>query len=399
MQAGNRLAETFFNADTQRFFSPARWFWGPSALAHGTELVGELERPLLVVDAALLAHPATQSLTAAGDWSGRIIHSGMTLTERCRELAPRLAGAGAIVTVGGGSATDTVKAALAEWLYGDLDGVGMGPRRGEAPIKGRKRPLLVSFPSTCGAGAEASRYYVSYRQADRAKVHGKSWALVADWIFGDPAFLGDAPRTLLVETAFDAFVHFWESYLCRHEAGPLSRALSMHGMDTVLQALPRALAGDLTALTQLIYAGTLGGVAISNVRTGHIHEAAGPLLEACELSHGATLFIFFAPALEQFGPVVAADPALTSLLERHCGKGSNAVAPLAEWWQSRFDEAGSLTSITAELRHRDSPQLRQAIFTRVVADQVWCNKESPVALDAVAIETFVSRALGARRQP
>lgn len=397
MRAGNRLAESFFNADTQRFFSPAKWFWGPSAVARGAELVSELERPLLVVDAALLAHPVTQSLMTAGNWSDKIIHSGITLTERCRELAPQLADAGAIVTVGGGSAIDTVKTALAEWLYGDLDGVGMGPRRGEAPIIGRKRPLLVCFPSTCGSGAEASRYYVSYRQADRAKVHGKSWALVADWIFGDPAFLRDAPRRLLVETAFDAFVHFWESYLCRHEAGLLSRALAVHGMETILQALPRALAGDCGALTPLIYAGTLGGVAISNVRTGHIHEAAGVLLEACELSHGATLFVFFDAALAQVSPIVAADPTLTSLLERYCGEGPDAVAPLGAWWKSCFDEVGSLASITAELRHRDNPQLRQAISSRVVADRVWCTKESPVALDAAAIERFVSGALDVRR--
>lgn len=393
MQAGNRLAETFFNADTQRFFSPARWLWGPTALARGIELVSEFKRPVLVIDAALTAHPAAQSLKAAGNWAGSLVHCGITLTERCRELAPRLAEAEAIVTVGGGSVTDTVKAALAEWLYGDLDGVGMGPRRGEAPIDGRKRPLLLSFPSTCGAGAEASRYYVSYRQADRAKVHGKSWALVADWIFGDPAFLGDAPGSLLVETAFDAFVHFWESYLCRYEAGPLSRALSIHGMDTVLQALPRALAGDTTALTPLIYAGTLGGMAISNVRTGHIHEAAGALLEACDLSHGATLFVFFAPALEQFASVVAADTTLASLLGRHCGGAR--VDALAAWWQARFEDACCLAPIAVALQHQDSTQLRQAIFKRVAADQVWCLKESPVRLDPAAIEAFVDRAFGA----
>jgi alcohol dehydrogenase class IV len=394
MQAGNQLIETFFNRDTQRFYSPAKWFWGASALERGIELISELDYPLLVVDSALVNHPTTRSLAASCNWSNCIVLNGITLTERCHELAPQLSAANSIVTVGGGSTIDTVKAALAEWLYGNLDGVGMGARRGESPIAGRNKPLLISFPSTCGAGAEASRYYVTYRESDHAKVHGKSWTLVADWIFGDPAFLANAPLTLLVETAFDAFVHFWESYHCQHEAGPLSKALSLHGMDVVLQSLPRAQEGDKAALSNLIYAGTLGGVAISNVRTGHIHEAAGSLLEASELSHGATLFVFFAAALEQFCRVVAADSALTNLIYRHCGNGQDTVSPLVDWWQSNFEKSGSLTNISAELSRVNSHLLQQSIISRVTADHVWCKKESPIALDTEAIEAFVVRSLG-----
>lgn len=397
MAPGNRLVETFFNHDTQRFFSPAKWFWGPGALDQCCRLLPEFKGALLVHDQALGQHPGLAAVRGARTWTAQRAAGGFCATESARELVADIAAAETVVAVGGGSIMDLVKGAVAEHLFGDLDGVGMGTHRGTAPLPGRSRPTLVCLPTTCGAGAEASRYYVTYQGATRRKVHGKSWHLVADWIFGDPCFLIDAPKTLLVETAFDAFVHFWESYFCRHEGGWLSRGLALHGMESVLSALPGALSGDPQCAARLSYAGTLGGIAISNVRTGHIHEAAGPLMEATGLSHGATLWVFFPAAARTYGEVVRGEAMLTNLIATTIGQRDASIDGLVAWWAEQFSAAGLLARITAAVAASDGEELRRKIDERVSNDQVWCAKESPVLLDAAAIRRFIDTSLDALR--
>lgn len=395
MTPGNHLTETFFNHATQRFFSPAKWFWGAGALEQCRQILPEFGEALLVYDRGLEAHPGLESVRTAGCWGGQRAVTGFSATEAARELTPHVAAAKAVVAVGGGSVMDLVKAAVAEHLFGDLDGVGMGARRGISPLPGRSRPTLVCVPTTCGAGAEASRYYVTYRGTERSKVHGKSWHLVADWIFSDPLFLAGAPKALLVETAFDAFVHFWESYFCRHEGGWLSRSLSLHGMESILTALPGALAGDQDCLARLSYAGTLGGVAISNVRTGHIHEAAGPLMEATALCHGATLWVFFPAAARWYESLVRNDDALQGVIAAVTGGGDAPVEDLIAWWRALFAAVGSNARIAAALAAADGDALRQRIDERVSDDRVWCAKEAPIYLDAAAIRLFIDTSLGA----
>lgn len=397
MTPGNQLVETFFNHDTQRFFSPAKWFWGPGAVDQCCAVLPEFKDALLVYDQALEQHPGLAAVRAARTWTAQRAAAGFCATESARELVPGIATAATVVAVGGGSIMDLVKGAVAEHLFGDLDGVGMGAHRGMNPLPGRSRPTLICVPTTCGAGAEASRYYVTYQGTRRHKVHGKSWHLVADWIFGDPRFLVDAPKTLLVETAFDAFVHFWESYFCRHEGGWLSRSLSLHGMESVLSALPGALSGNLQCAARLSYAGTLGGVAISNVRTGHIHEAAGPLLEATGLSHGATLWVFFPAAARAYEEVVRGDTMLTNLVETTIGERHASIEGLVAWWAEQFAAAGSLSRISAAVAASDCEDLRRNIDERVSNDRVWCAKESPVPLDAAAVRRFIDTSLDSVR--
>lgn len=397
MTPGNHLTETFFNHATQRFFSPARWFWGPGALEQCRQALPEFGETLLVYDQGLEAHPGLESVRTGRRWNGQRAVAGFSATEAARELTPDVAAANAVVAVGGGSVMDLVKAAVAEHLFGDLDGVGMGPRRGISPLPGRSRPTLVCVPTTCGAGAEASRYYVTYRGNERSKVHGKSWHLVADWIFSDPLFLLGAPKALLVETAFDAFVHFWESYFCRHEGGWLSRSLSLHGMESILAALPGALAEDQDCLARLSYAGTLGGVAISNVRTGHIHEAAGPLMEATALSHGATLWVFFPAAARGYESLVCSDGALQHVIGAATGRGDSSVERLIAWWETHFATVGATARIATAVAAADGEPLRRRIDERVASDRVWCAKESPISLDAAAIGRFIDTSLGASR--
>ena len=63
--------------------------------------------------------------------------------------------------------------------------------------------------------------------------------------------------------------------------------LTVDGMCRVVSGLGgRCRAGPISGRRlELQYAASLGGIAISNVRTGNIHEAAGALLEHSALTH------------------------------------------------------------------------------------------------------------------
>lgn len=395
---GNSLLETFFNSREKRFYSPARWLWGHGVTRQLAPVAAEFECPLLVVDSSLAGHPIVSALRQRVTFIHEFQLTGYPATQSAIELAASLNNIDGVVAIGGGSAIDLAKASLAHYLYGDLDGVGLRHRRGEAPLKGVMRPPLVAVPTTCGSGAEASRYYVTYDRHTRAKVHGKTWQVVSDWIFSDPVFLSTAPARLVIETAFDAFVHFWETYFCRHEASWLSRQLSLHGMGTILRALPAALghfdapARD-AALEELSYAATLGGVAISNVRTGNIHEAAGALFELTELSHGQTLFVFFASAIAQYSECIAGNPELVALIDNSLGRAGSPERTLVAWWQKHFADTGLTQQISESLRRLDQSTAPDRIVSRVCDDLVWCQKESPVRLEERAVREMVDASL------
>ncbi|MEI6726221.1 MAG: iron-containing alcohol dehydrogenase, partial [Actinomycetes bacterium] len=292
-------------------------------------------------------------------------------------------------------------AVIAQRLFGRYDGVGMGDLRGLSPIPGSRKPLFVCLPTTAGTGAEASRYFVAYDSRTGAKVHGKSWQLLADWVLLDPYFLHDSPPALLVASAFDAFTHCWESFLCREERSWFNEMLSIEGMCRVLGALHsivrEADRRDLRRL-ELLYAAAIGGMAISNVRTGDMHEAAGALLQDTDLTHPETLFVFFRDTIEHHRPSLADREALLlpQIGLRAPELDIHTLEELIRWWEDLFEETGLHADIEARLGRVAVPpsELVKHIFDRVRADRVWAEKEGPVPLKDDDIEEIARRSLG-----
>jgi alcohol dehydrogenase class IV len=394
--------ETLFNtAEFKRFHFPGTIVWGRNARTCVAKLLADRASVGLFIDVFFQTHDFVQSLMAS-------LGSRLRFTEICatvpkaqsiKALSARVAMPDAVLSIGGGSTADAAKALIAQWLYDDFDGVGMGARRGLSSRPDRKRPLLISMPTTAGTGADASRYYVTYDAKTNGKVHGKSWQLIADWIVLDPSLLLDSPRTLLVASAFDAFIHFFESFLCRSERSWFGDMLSLDGITRILPALDRILGGSIDEehFLELLYAATIGGMAISNIRTGNIHEAAGALLELSALTHPETLMVFFLPAYRQYRRAIAEREAL---LMRRLGSdapqlGLTNFESVIDWWDRAFESVGLAQRISAGMAALDVPatDLKERIFRRVRDDRVWCTKESPVPLDDQMILSFVDDAL------
>ncbi len=394
---------TFYNTqDVKRFHFPGKILWGKKCRHRLFELVGHESRIALFVDAFFSSHPFMKEVQ---DRYGKQISlleeiKSMPQTHDVRNIAAMAGNRhDVIVSIGGGSTIDTAKAVMAELRYGSFDGVGIGERRGIRPLPGVAKPQFISLPTTAGSGADASRYYVVYDSWTKKKVYGRSWDLVADWILLDPHFIEDAPDRLTISVAFDAFLHLFESFLCRYERSWFNDMLSVDGIARIMEALDRIFyrrQGESEDYLQLLYAATLAGMAVSNVRTGNVHEAAGALLEHTGLTHSETLFFFFRAAYEQYrGAIVERDALLGGRL--HCRAphlGINSIGGMVEWWEKIFAEAGIEASIAAKLK-KDSLQpekLRQAIFDRVNQDEVWCKKESPLPLAPDTIHGMITNA-------
>lgn len=398
---GRSKYEIKFNTQTlKRFFMPSRVVWGAGARFEVLDLVAEAGSVGLFVDPYFSADALVERIrTEAGD---RLIIDqlcyALPKTQVSEAIAKKAAPPDLIVSVGGGSTIDAAKAAVAQWIFGTIDDVGMGAKRGMPWLENAMRPLIVGIPTTAGTGADASRYYVTYDLESKGKIHGKSWDLTADWILVDPYFLRSAPDDLLILSAFDAFVHFFESFICRFERSWAGDLLSVDGIGRVLVGLKAVLAGDRSddALLQLHYAAAMGGVAISNIRTGNIHEAAGALLELIPSSHAETLFVFFDAAYVQYRSAIGDRE---TLLMRHLAAhfpelGFSSFDEIRDWWRGVFEQHGLKARIGGAMATvTDWNQSYTHIFNRTFDDKVWCDKESPIPLDAEAVALFIRAGL------
>ena len=279
-----------------------------------------------------------------------------------------------LLVIGGGSTADFAKGVVATRSYGEISELGVGIRSGMQSAK-LSLPEIIGVPTTIGSGAESSRYFVLYSKESKAKVHGKSWSLVAKSVVVDPDLLKDLPIQVAISSAFDSFVHYWESLICKHESTFTTRMFSNHGISEVMTNLSRILENrdDLDSWMNLGLNASIAGCAISNTRTGNVHEAAGALLERVNLSHGETLMVFARVAFEQYKNEVS-----ETLDRTLMGTQFSSFDQAMTWWEDLFQKNGMTDKLAEEIQNiKDIDEVRSHIFQRVASDKVWVNKESP----------------------
>lgn len=395
--------ETWFNtAHIKRHYFPGRIFVGAGVFNKAIELCIQSEGVVvIIVDAYVYDLPFVREQLARFEHreSNLKVTRGEPVAQDVECYAQELHCIPAVIlSIGGGSVTDFAKALTARLLFGEFDGVGLGGNVNRAT--GISKPVLVSVPTTAGSGAEASRYFVTYDRDERYKVFGRSWQIVSDWIMLDPIFLRSAPDALLVSCAFDVFIHLFESMICRYESSWMGRTLSLNGIPRVMSTLGHVIndgkRGDLE-FSALLEMASVGGLAISNVRTGNIHEAAGALLELTNLSHPETLFVFFRSAVEQYLiHITTHEEALISHLRLiPAFNNFNRMEDIISWWETLFKRVGLSQNIQSEIGElvRSKKDAKSHIVNRLLADEVWISKESPMVLDEVAISSFVDQSI------
>jgi alcohol dehydrogenase class IV len=288
-----------------------------------------------------------------------------------------------VVAIGGGSSIDMAKALHAHLSFGRFDA-----RDVERP---EGAPVLVAVPTTAGSGSETSRFFI-LSDGNGTKRSYRAWSHAPDVAVLDPAFLREAGAERITLGAFDAFVHLWETYICRNERDQMIDMLALEGVPLIAGAIEAVADGhqlDDELLSGLQRASALAGAAIANVRTGLIHTLAESLAPQVALSHAETLWVFFDAALASYDHAVEdriqrLDRRLRADLGPHQGFGR-----LMTLWHELFNGLGITERIESEL---ESSIDIDALIATAGRDTVLV-KENPVPLRPQDLIEIVSRRL------
>jgi alcohol dehydrogenase class IV len=200
----------------------------------------------------------------------------------------------AVLAIGGGSTIDTAKAVHAHICFAK-DAAHDVERPANAPV-------LIALPTNAGSGSETSRYYI-LADDRRIKRSHRAWSFAPDIAILDPELIQDAGPERLALGAFDAFVHLWETLICRGERSPFVDTLALDGITLIADALGPLASRAIPSVEQLMgvqRASAYGGMAISNVRTGIMHTLGESLAAQVNLGHPETLFVFFDVVIEHY---------------------------------------------------------------------------------------------------
>ena len=239
-----------------------------------------------------------------------------------------------IIGVGGGSCMDTAKAtAIAVnhpeeiWEYVNLS------NRPPKPIDIQKVLPVIAVPTTAGTGSEVTPYAVitNSHTVQKGTIKDASIFPVAALI--DPELTHTLPLHLTASTGIDAFAHALESYFNVPNRSPWSDMLVEDALGRIVQNLPLVCADgeNSMARTQMAWASTIAGMAISHAGTTVAHALAQPLGARTGLSHGVTVSIFLAAVI---GHTLPADMSriarIARILGAPCGLDDSQAAVLAE---------------------------------------------------------------------
>lgn len=359
------------------------------------EFVDTTPGGVLVLDHALLDDPFIAEFSSRRSGVHRITVSAEPTTANVDAGLRQLPGKPDwIVAIGGGSTIDTAKAFLAQSLFGQYRRVGYGALRNAGDAPSLRPPRFVAVPTTAGSGSETSRYYLVSDSSTGEKLVSRSWQVCPEFALLDSYFLAGAPASVIVAGAFDAFVHLWETLICRFEASPMVDMLSLEGISLILSAAPRAVdsaGGDTGALEDLQRAAALGGIALSNVRSGLMHTAGEALAAAVPLAHALTLMVFFSAAVESYrGGIHAQEQRLLRRLAETMAGRFDSIGDIVAFWGRLFEKTG-LTSRIRDTMVRCKPE-STAVVGKILADAVLVSKEHPAPLDRGQVESFVRRA-------
>jgi alcohol dehydrogenase class IV len=99
-------------------------------------------------------------------------------------------------------------------------------------------------------------------------------------------------------TGFDAFTHAFESYISPM-ASPISKALSIHAIKTIMKVLPTQSIFTEEGTEQLVFADSLAGLGLSIAGGGIPHPLSELLASYLEtVPHGVCLSIFYPAYLD-----------------------------------------------------------------------------------------------------
>ena len=270
---------------------PSRVVFRPGAL---DELPAELERlgvrrPLIVAGKRAAGWPAFPGI--ARDYP-RVLdvpeHSAVEAVEKIAVVA-RERGIDALVAVGGGSASDTAKAAAILLAEGGRleDHASRFTPPAALHIPELRAPKLPIIAVPCTASGAEVTPGLGVRSGSR-KLLFTDHQVAARLILIDPAANTSVPASLMLTTGMNGLAHCIEGLYSKVRT-PVTDALCLHGIALFAEALPRVAREpqSVDARASLLAAGHISGRVLLNARTCLHHAICHALGAVTGVAHGA----------------------------------------------------------------------------------------------------------------
>lgn len=187
-----------------------------------------------------------------------------------------------IIAVGGGSPIDAGKGISVVAINGgsaaDYEGLD----------KYTKPPLpLFAIPTTCGTGSEVTFGAVLTNTDTDYKFILYGYNCAPQVALLDPTLLLGMPAKIMVPPAMDSLTHAVESYISKG-ATPQSKAMALEAIKIISENFKIAAADttNLEAMSNMLYAANIAGIAFGCSRLGIVHAMALPLGAFFHVPHG-----------------------------------------------------------------------------------------------------------------
>lgn len=246
-----------------------------------------------------------------GEFTGLRPHSLIPDTERAAVEA-RALGVDLLVSVGGGSASDTAKGIailLAEGgsLAEHCDVFTPPDHLVHRDLRRPKVPL-IAVPTTA-SGAEMTPG-CGATTPDGVKLKFWDHKLAARVVLLDPEATADVPLAVTISTSMNGFAHCVEG-LYSLGKNPFSDALALQAIRLFVDAVPRLIAdpASQTARGDIQAAAALGGMVISNARSALHHTLCHALGGRFRVGHGEANAVMLPHAMRFNLDVTAAEQA------------------------------------------------------------------------------------------
>jgi alcohol dehydrogenase class IV len=208
-------------------------------------------------------------------------------------------GAGAVLTIGGGSALCAGKAvAIRLTNPSRLDAYQGRDRLARLPAP------TIAVPTTAGSGSEVSTVVVLH-DADHPQhlvIRGEGYE--PDVAMLDGSVLRSLPSRPMIEAALDALSHCYEALWARR-ATAVTDALALAAARTIRTSLPRALERSDPHMQELIVASAMANLACGNAEMGLVHALTSA--PGVHLPHGYQNGVLLPWVAEFNGPALTDD--------------------------------------------------------------------------------------------
>jgi alcohol dehydrogenase class IV len=212
------------------------------------------------------------------------------LTELIRRVSPEV-----IIAIGGGSTIDLAKAATV--LAKEVTSQKASDLQGKT-LTNQKGNLLIAIPTTCGAGAEATKSAVLTNKHKKIKRGINSQSALPNVVILDAELLSTLPQIAKNSSFLDALTHSMESSIGK-KRNLLSSMFSESAFKTLVGMVedPKGLAIENKSA---LIASHFAGKAICNSETGPVHALSYYLSEELEIPHGIAVGVLLPEVIDYY---------------------------------------------------------------------------------------------------